>query len=116
MLVVRLASYGQGKRHERFRESVDGVTDKGLLGALEAERDIARMEVAALRAGQVQYPRYAGDPWWCTVHNRPATHMFVSLGGVASHHCDPKLGGIMLPCQCVPFDKTAPHNRDKFSP
>ena len=77
------------------------MSDRGQLGALEAERDAARMELATLQRKHVQYPRYVGDPWWCTVHNREATHMFVNMDGEARHHCDPDLGGIMLPCSCV---------------
>jgi len=32
--------------------------------------------------------------WWCTSHKREAT--YVDEHG--KHHCDPKLGGILLPC------------------
>lgn len=44
--------------------------------------------------------------WWCNVHQRQATHFeyFNDDGGrVASFRvtCDPKFGGIMIPCQCV---------------
>lgn len=36
--------------------------------------------------------------WWCNVHKRRATYFYDSIVYV---RCDPKLGGIMLPCQCV---------------
>lgn len=35
--------------------------------------------------------------FWCTSHNRQAT----AVDPKGQPHCDPKLGGIMLPCYCV---------------
>jgi hypothetical protein len=43
--------------------------------------------------------RYA--KWFCRIHNRPADHICLSLGTKhVTVTCDPKLGGIMIPCQC----------------
>ncbi len=39
----------------------------------------------------------AAELWWCNSHGRKATH--VDEDG--RHRCDPKLGGIMLPCMAV---------------
>lgn len=39
--------------------------------------------------------------WWCLPHKREANH--ICIRPVAKDirvHCDPQLGGIMLPCQC----------------
>jgi len=38
----------------------------------------------------------SGETWWCNSHNRRATHI-----GPQGHHCDPDLGGILLPCFAV---------------
>lgn len=35
--------------------------------------------------------------WWCNSHQRRATY----IDELGWHHCDPKLPGIMIPCQCV---------------
>jgi len=35
--------------------------------------------------------------WWCNAHQREATY----LSGDGRRKCDPKLGGIMLPCDVV---------------
>jgi hypothetical protein len=43
----------------------------------------------------------SGEVWWCNIHNRRASHIFTYIGGKRVHHCDPKLGGIMIPCECV---------------
>lgn len=32
--------------------------------------------------------------WWCGAHNRCATH----VDEKGNRHCDPRLGGIMIPC------------------
>lgn len=34
--------------------------------------------------------------WWCNVHQRKATYVKNGKRG-----CDPHLGGIMIPCECV---------------
>jgi hypothetical protein len=39
--------------------------------------------------------------WWCEVHRRRATHWLVREGMEDEPHCDPGLGGIMLPCKAV---------------
>lgn len=38
----------------------------------------------------------SGKLWWCNSHRRRATHIFKDR-----HCCNPNLGGIMIPCQCV---------------
>lgn len=38
-----------------------------------------------------------GRRWWCNSHQRPATH----VRDGTFHCCDPNLGGILLPCDCV---------------
>lgn len=40
----------------------------------------------------------SGELWWCNSHERKATHIQHRQDGHSSHHCDPKLGGILLPC------------------
>ena len=35
--------------------------------------------------------------WWCNIHRRQATY----VRNETYHCCDPKLGGIMIPCNCV---------------
>lgn len=40
--------------------------------------------------------------WWCNSHRRRATHVASGGGyGAGKHVCDPKLGGILLPCFAV---------------
>lgn len=43
--------------------------------------------------------------FWCNTHRRQATHIHrkTMRAGLTTeeHVCDPKLGGIMIPCQCV---------------
>ena len=42
------------------------------------------------------------ETWWCNSHQRRATHMYFHAGHNGVFHCcDPKLGGIMLPCRSV---------------
>lgn len=36
------------------------------------------------------------DVWWCNVHERLATKETRGM-----HHCDGRLGGVLLACQCV---------------
>lgn len=44
----------------------------------------------------------SGETWWCNIHERVASHvMFRSGDEKPTHHCDPKLGGVMMPCVCV---------------
>lgn len=43
----------------------------------------------------------SGEFWWCNSHRRSATHILKYDDGREAHHCDPRLGGIMLPCVCV---------------
>lgn len=45
----------------------------------------------------------SGEVWWCNAHQRPATHIGRKPGFAIDrkHHCDPQLGGIMIPCDCV---------------
>lgn len=39
---------------------------------------------------------------WCNTHNRKATHLREEIGPDRGKPCcDPKLGGIMMPCACV---------------
>ncbi len=35
--------------------------------------------------------------WWCNSHGRPATH----INNHGDHCCDPKLGGILIPCRAI---------------
>lgn len=47
---------------------------------------------------------------WCNTHNRRATYYFInnnSKPATADLCCDPKLGGIMLPCMCVDLTEIA---------
>lgn len=42
--------------------------------------------------------------FWCNTHRRQATHIHRKTYGRTveiRHVCDPRLGGIMIPCQCV---------------
>lgn len=47
----------------------------------------------------------SGEKWWCESHHRLATHLLVKTEceypQPVEHHCDPNLGGILLPCMCV---------------
>lgn len=60
--------------------------------ALEARRDAPTVE-------------YFPILFWCNSHRRQATHIQRKTqrdGRVFEEHvCDPKLGGILLPCRCV---------------
>lgn len=54
----------------------------------------------------MNYYKRAEDlkPWWCNTHNREATHLIMSdydYPKFTKHCCDPKLGGIMLLCECT---------------
>ena len=44
-----------------------------------------------------------GKFWWCNTHRRQATHLmsYPFQPGKETPHCDPVLGGIMIPCDCV---------------
>ena len=39
--------------------------------------------------------------WWCNSHGRRATYIWWNDYHPKTHCCDPKLGGILLPCTCV---------------
>ena len=44
----------------------------------------------------------SGEAWFCRTHGRKATHLFYRMGSkIPEHHCNPNLGGIMLPCDCI---------------
>jgi hypothetical protein len=47
-------------------------------------------------------PKYyldrSGEAWWCSSHNRPADWILEKADNSLHHVCDPRLGGIMLPC------------------
>jgi hypothetical protein len=45
----------------------------------------------------------SGELWWCNMHGRRATHIVKKPGYSCdgNHHCDPKLGGITMWCDCV---------------
>lgn len=50
----------------------------------------------------VTYREDLTEQWWCTVHNRRATHICTfNNSRPAERCCNPDLGGIMLPCRCV---------------
>jgi hypothetical protein len=42
-----------------------------------------------------------GWTWWCRTHRREATHLLKREGCSPVATCDPALGGILLPCDCV---------------
>lgn len=42
-----------------------------------------------------------GRLWWCNTHQRRASHVRHNHQGTAVHCCDPSLGGIMIPCECI---------------
>lgn len=43
---------------------------------------------------------------WCRVHRRTATCIrYAAAGQPPVACCDPKLGGIMVPCDCVPLER-----------
>jgi len=49
----------------------------------------------------VSYEKADGS-WWCNSHKRPATHVRIKDDGSSPERvCDPNLGGILLPCDCV---------------
>ena len=41
--------------------------------------------------------------WWCNSHQRRAEYIQIKINGdeLRTPCCDPKLGGIMIPCRCV---------------
>ena len=47
--------------------------------------------------------------WWCNVHQRRAEYIKIKSQHIRDdthqididHCCDPKLGGIMIPCKCL---------------
>ncbi len=43
----------------------------------------------------------SGRWWWCNSHQRDATYVLHRPTMEPTHVCNPKLGGIMLPCRCV---------------
>ena len=51
----------------------------------------------------IQYKRNTNkELWWCNSHGRVATYIqMYSYTKLQKPCCDPKLGGIMLPCSCV---------------
>ena len=53
---------------------------------------------------EVRRPTYAPNTddrvWWCNAHQRQATWR-VSNYDWSTACCDPGLGGIMIPCECV---------------
>lgn len=53
----------------------------------------------------VIYQKMAGrfSRWWCRIHKREADHLMLTPYQKRVH-CDPKLGGIMLPCECERVD------------
>ena len=52
------------------------------------------MNGARNERNELNAPSGSAVAWWCTSHRREATH--VDAKGHAC--CDPKLGGILLPC------------------
>jgi hypothetical protein len=50
----------------------------------------------------VIYQKMAGrfSRWWCKPHKREADHVRLTPHQVRVV-CDPKLGGILLPCDCL---------------
>lgn len=48
-------------------------------------------------------PNPDGRLWWCNTHRRRATHLltYPYQNSREKPHCDPVLGGILLPCCCV---------------
>lgn len=61
-----------------------------------------RTPIATLNGSGFEMPVYDTsrdrELWWCNAHQRQATFFD---GSSASLRCDPKLGGIMIPCDCV---------------
>lgn len=48
-------------------------------------------------------PSASPKQYWCISHKRVATHEEIRSNGTEERfmpHCDPLLGGIMLPCSC----------------
>ncbi len=39
--------------------------------------------------------------WWCQSHSRPATHLVERGWRSGERCCNPRLGGIMIPCFAV---------------
>jgi len=61
---------------------------------------------AGLTVGEEVYkPVHVGPPpvkYWCNVHGRQATYADIN----GRRMCDPKLGGIMLPCSVEEYDES----------
>lgn len=53
----------------------------------------------------IKLPAYIPLPkpyqFYCLSHRRDATHLLLRRGMCPSYNCDPKKGGILLPCECV---------------
>lgn len=53
----------------------------------------------------IRYEKYFvyDEIWWCNSHQRRAEYIMVNIENPLKqqHCCNPKLGGIMLPCSCV---------------
>lgn len=51
------------------------------------------------------FPRTDDEYWWCNAHERQATYIFTqTINGIETRRescCNPQLGGILLPCNCV---------------
>lgn len=49
------------------------------------------------------FPRLDETIMWCNTHQRKATYIvrYKQRASIIESHCDPSLGGIMLPCRCV---------------
>lgn len=39
--------------------------------------------------------------WWCNSHGRQATYIMTTGDGKEHPVCNPKLGGITIPCRCA---------------
>lgn len=66
-----------------------GMAEGAKIVSLRAAMESARKEVARK------------EIWWCNTHQRKADSIYERGVFKGEHRCSPKLGGIMIPCECV---------------
>lgn len=82
-----------------FRCGFEVRPDNYIMDGSEIQHDDLAVCVRLLKAELARYVRSDGD-WWCRAHDRPATHWLIR-GDRRERVCNPKLGGITMPCEAV---------------
>lgn len=52
---------------------------------------------------EAEYIKNNDGVWWCNSHQRKAEYISLKEGYLIhnEHCCNPRLGGILLPCNCI---------------